>query len=74
VTIARTSRRHQRFSGAAWLPGRRQDIGAPLILMGDGHDSVVASIEKTGSTGTTVRHQWKLCCQKNQRDWIGFAL
>ena len=42
-------RRHQGFSGAGIPPGRRQFIAHRLIHMGDRHDSVVASIEETGS-------------------------
>lgn len=47
MTIARTRRRDQRFSGAAWLPGRNPDHRYRLIPMGDWHDSVVASDEET---------------------------
>ena len=55
VIHVRTLRRHQRFSGAATLPGRLQVIGGRLIQMGGRHDSVVASNEETDSTGCSVR-------------------
>ena len=38
------TKRHQRSSGAAWPPGRRQNIADRLILMGDWRDSFAAMI------------------------------
>jgi hypothetical protein len=38
------AKRHQRSSGAAWPPGRKQTIADRLILMGDWRDSFAAMI------------------------------
>jgi len=38
------AKRHQRSSGAAWPPGRKQTTADRLILMGDWRDSFAAMI------------------------------
>jgi hypothetical protein len=49
VQYSLDAKRHQRSSGAAKPPGRKQNTADRLILMGDWRDSFAAMFEETGA-------------------------
>jgi hypothetical protein len=54
------AKRHQRSSGAAKPPRRKQNTADRLILMGDWRDSFAAIIEETGAVQYLRRGCWKI--------------
>jgi hypothetical protein len=53
--------------GQLCCQGGARTLAYRLILMGDRHDAVVATIEETGSTGATIQMQVQtLLSEKNR--------